>query len=71
MHWYWQTQSIAFIGKRGKTLIATTYFSFDEVTIKSEVRIIIVEANWTRSYSDLSNLPFASWSLADLAKICF
>ena len=70
MHWYWQTQSIAFIGKRDKTLIATTYFSFDEVRIKSE-EDHYCGGKLDKIFLDLSNLPFASWSLADLAKICF
>ena len=54
-------------------------FSFDGVSLKSEmklavmiffnVRVIHVEANLTRSHLDLLNSPFALWSLADVAKI--
>ena len=68
-------QFIAFPGQRDKTLIfLTTYFSFDDVSLKSEVKLAVIsfscEAKGTRSHLDLSNSPFTLEKLADLAKIC-
>ena len=60
MHLYYYTQFKAFPGQRNKNLLLlTTYFSFDEVSQNSEVKlksafffnvkVILVEANRTRS----------------------
>ena len=60
-----------------KLIFLTTYFSFDEVSPESDVkldviifnmRIILVEDNGARSLLDLSNSPFIWWNLADLDK---
>ena len=64
---------LPFPGQRGKILIfLTTYFKFDEVSLKREVklavicftvRVILVGANGTRSHLDLSDSHFALWNL--------
>ena len=55
------------------------YLNCDEISLNSEVklamvllhlRVILAEVNGTKSHLDLSNLPFALYNLADLAKIC-
>ena len=60
-------------------LFLTTCFSFDEVSLKREVKLVVIifnvraiftEASGSTSHLDPSNLPFALWNLADLAKIC-
>ena len=61
-------------------IFLTTNFSFDEVSLKSDVkvswnhffnvRVILVEANVARSHLDLSNSPFAVRNLADFAHFC-
>ena len=71
---------IAFPGQRDNTLIIlTTYYSFDEVSQNAKlnwlllyfiVRVVLVEANRTRSRLDLSKSRFALWNLIDLARIC-
>ena len=59
----------------------TTYFSFDEVSLKNEVKLIVIifvcvcvcvillKAKGTCSHLDFSNVSFSLWNLADLAKI--
>ena len=46
MHWYWLGQFIAFPVQRDKNLIFTnvTYSSFDEVSLKSEVKLVGLHA---------------------------
>ena len=71
-----KTSSIAFPGERDKNLIfLTTNLSFDEIGLKSEVKlfynyfnVMVINANGTRSHLNLSN--FALWNLDNFAKIC-
>ena len=62
-----------------KFIFLAICFSFDEVSPKIDVKltviifnvkVILVDANGTRSDLDLSNSPFTLWDLVDLAKIC-
>ena len=57
----------------------TTYFSLDEISLKSKVKLaviifnvrdILAEANRKSCHLDLSTSYFALWNLTDLAEIC-
>ena len=67
---------IAFPGHRDKHLIfLTTYFSFDEVSLKLAVIIFQCEGHSCKGQKDeISFRPVNStlciWNFADLAKIC-
>ena len=57
-------------------ILLNTYFSFDEVRLKSDVKNAIINYNvmvvqiLTRSHLDLSNSALSDCNLADLTKNC-